>query len=105
MLLPEELKRYGFQRGLKLIEQIWLDYLQDHVLALLYRNYPNLLFRGGTCIWKVYNGERFSEGLDLAREDIPNDLAEYLLEELELMGFSVISDGERETGSVETYSR
>lgn len=100
MLLPEELKRYGFQRGLKLIEQIWLDYLQDHVLALLYRNYPGLIFRGGTCIWKVYDGERFSEDLDLAREDIPSDLAEYLLEELELIGFTVEVDKERETGSM-----
>ncbi|KXB06371.1 hypothetical protein AKJ52_02285 [candidate division MSBL1 archaeon SCGC-AAA382C18] len=100
MLLPEELKRYGFQRKLKLIEQIWLDYLQDHLLALLYRNYHNFLFRGGTCIWKVYDGERFSEDLDLAREDIPSDLAEYLLEELELFGFSVVVDKERETSSM-----
>ncbi|MFW5932778.1 MAG: hypothetical protein ACOCSH_01375, partial [Candidatus Hadarchaeota archaeon] len=59
MLLPKELKRSGFRRGLKLIEQRWLDYLQDHVLALLYRNYADLIFRGGTCIWKVYDGEGF----------------------------------------------
>lgn len=100
MLLPEELKRYGFQRGLKLIEQIWPDYLQDHVLALLYRDYPDLLFRGGTCIWKVYDGERFSEDLDLAREEIPSDLPEYLLRELELLGFSVEVDKEGETSSM-----
>ncbi len=100
MLLPEELKRYGFQRRLKLIEQIWLDYLQDHILALLYRKYPGLIFRGGTCIWKVYGGERFSEDLDLAAEDMPSDIAEYLLGELKLLGFTVDVDKERETESM-----
>ncbi|KXB07957.1 hypothetical protein AKJ56_02085 [candidate division MSBL1 archaeon SCGC-AAA382N08] len=100
MLLPEELKRYGFQRRLKLIEQIWLDYLQDHVLALLYRDPSDLIFRGGTCIWKVYGGERFSEDLDFASEGISSDLAEYLSEELNLLGFTVYVDKKRETESM-----
>ncbi len=100
MLLPEELKRYGFQRGLKLIDQIWLDYLQDHVLTLLYRDSSDLIFRGGTCIWKVYDGERFSEDLDFASEDISSGLAEYLSEELNFLGFTVSVDKERETESM-----
>ncbi len=97
MLVPEELKRYGFQRKLKLIDQIWLDYVQDHLLNLLYREYPDLVFRGGTCLWKVYGGQRFSEDLDLAIEEAPGGLAEYLLKELELLGFTVGVEKERET--------
>lgn len=100
MLVPDELKKYGFQRRLKLIEQIWLDYLQDHLLSLLYRKYPDLVFRGGTCIWKLYDGERFSEDLDLAREDVPSGLPKYLVKELELLGFSASPDRERETESM-----
>lgn len=97
MLVPDELKKYGFQRKLKRIEQIWLDYLQDHLLALLYRKYPDLVFRGGTCIWKLYGGERFSEDLDLAHEKISNDLADYLIKEMRLLGFTVSQDKQRET--------
>jgi len=100
MLLPDELKKYGFQRNLKLREQIWLDYLQDHVLALVYRKNPELVFRGGTCIWKVYKGKRFSEDLDLASKKIPNDLDRYLLKELEFLGFTVTPDKKRETKSM-----
>lgn len=97
MLLPDELKRYGFQRRLKRIEQIWLDYVQDHTLALLYLKYPDLVFRGGTCIWKLHGGERFSEDLDLARREVPDNLPDYLVKEFELLGFTVDLKKERET--------
>ncbi|MEW5936331.1 MAG: nucleotidyl transferase AbiEii/AbiGii toxin family protein [Candidatus Thermoplasmatota archaeon] len=89
MLTSGELKRYAHMRRLKRIDSIWKDYLQDLVLHLLYRHTPSLVFRGGTCLWKVYKGDRFSEDLDLRAENIPEGIAEYLAGELEYLGFSV----------------
>lgn len=42
-----------------------LDYLQDIALLNLYREFGNkLVFKGGTCLYKVYKLMRFSEDLD-----------------------------------------
>ncbi len=38
--------------------------LQDEVVELLYSIDNNLVFHGGTAIWRCYNGNRFSEDLD-----------------------------------------
>jgi hypothetical protein len=41
------------------------DYLQDLVLFSLYSQVgPSFVFKGGTCLFKVYNLNRFSEDLD-----------------------------------------
>lgn len=88
MLTSQELKSYAHLRRIKLIDQAWKDYLQDMMLHLLYKKYPQILFRGGTSIWKVMKGNRFSEDLDLCLETIPKNLDIYLVKELKLLGFT-----------------
>ena len=89
MLTSSEVKRYAHARHITLLDQAWKDYLQDLVLSLLYQKWPNLLFRGGTCIWKVMHGNRFSEDLDLCLETrMPDSLENYLSKELSFYGFS-----------------
>lgn len=86
MLTQEEVKRHAHMRRLKLIDQIWKDYLQDMLLHLLYRKMPKIVFSGGTCIWKVLKGDRFSEDIDAYAFSIPRDIAFYLKNELALLG-------------------
>jgi predicted nucleotidyltransferase component of viral defense system len=44
-----------------------LDYLQDVALINIYREFGNrLVFKGGTCLYKVYKMNRFSEDLDFS---------------------------------------
>jgi len=86
MLTQEEVKRYAHMRRLKLIDQIWKDYLQDILLHLIYRKMPKLTFSGGTCIWKILKGDRFSEDIDAYASSIPKDIADYLKKELALLG-------------------
>jgi len=88
MITSQELKSYAHLRRIKLIDQAWKDYLQDLTLHLLYKKYPQLLFKGDTCIWKVMKGDRFSEDLDLCLDTIPSTLDTYLLKELKLFGFT-----------------
>jgi len=88
MLTSSELKSYAHLRRIKLIDHAWKDYLQDMILHLLYKKYPQILFRGGTCIWKVMKGDRFSEDLDLCLDKIPSTLDTYLTKELKLFGFT-----------------
>ena len=88
MLTQEEVKRYAHARRLKLIDQIWKDYLQDVLLYLLYRKMPKMVFRGGTCIWKVLKGDRFSEDLDCCVTSLPENIMEYLKKEFEMLGIT-----------------
>ncbi len=101
MLTSKELKGYAHQRKLKTLDQAWKDYIQDQVLYLLYSRSPSLVFRGGTSIWKVLKGNRFSEDLDLCKgkEELQN-LEDYLGKELELRGFEVDIKKDRETDNM-----
>lgn len=38
--------------------------LEDTLIDLLYREYPDIVFHGGTAIWRCYSGNRFSRDLD-----------------------------------------
>ncbi len=38
--------------------------LEDILIELLYSKYKTLVFHGGTCIWRCYNGNRFSRDID-----------------------------------------
>jgi predicted nucleotidyltransferase component of viral defense system len=87
MLTTNELKGYAHMRRLRLVDQIWKDYLQDLALHLLYRKAPGLVFRGDTCIWKLYRGDRFSEDLDLCGRSVPGDVGDYVARELGFLGF------------------
>ena len=86
MLTEEEVKRYAHMRRLRLIDQIWKDYLQDIFLHLLYKKIPKMVFSGGTCVWKVLKGDRFSEDIDAYASSIPGDIADYLKKELGFLG-------------------
>ncbi len=86
MLTAEEVKKYAHMRRLKLIDQIWKDYLQDVLLHLLYRKMPKMIFSGGTAIWKTLKGDRFSEDIDIYASSVPNDIVDYLVKEFFLLG-------------------
>ncbi len=44
-----------------------LDYLQDVALLAIFRHFGNdLVFKGGTCLYKAYKLNRFSEDLDFS---------------------------------------
>jgi predicted nucleotidyltransferase component of viral defense system len=88
LLTSSELKSYAHIRRIKLIDHAWKDYLQDLTLLILYKKFPDILFRGGTCIWKVMKGDRFSEDLDLCLDTIPPSIEGYLRKELKLYGFT-----------------
>ena len=100
MLTTGELKRFAHMRRLRLMDQIWKDYLQDLTLHLLYGKDPGLVFRGGTCIWKLYRGDRFSEDLDLCGKTLPGGLGEHLARELGYLGFDCTPRTKR-TGSMD----
>lgn len=68
MIKREELLRIASLKGLPphLAE---LDYLQDITLLGIYREFGNrLIFKGGTCLYKVYKLNRFSEDLEFTAE-------------------------------------
>lgn len=65
--------------SLKSEEQIELARLQDVVVQLLFELDQDLTMHGGTAIWRCYNGNRFSEDVDIYAND---KQVEYLLNEL-----------------------
>ena len=100
MLTSNELKGRAHMRRLRITEQVWKDYIQDVALHLLYRKYPNLVFRGGTCIWKVMNGDRFSEDLDFCHHDKIIKLDEYLIQEFKHLGFTAVVGKKKQTDNL-----
>lgn len=38
---------------------------QDLVIVEIYNNFPDTVIHGGTCIWRCYAGNRFSEDIDV----------------------------------------
>jgi len=65
------------------------DYLQELILFSIYSKISNnLLFKGGTCLYKIYKLDRFSEDLDftLVRRLDFKKLANKIITDLELFG-------------------
>ena len=88
MLRLAELKKYAFKRRLKNLEFIRKDYVQDIILFLIYSQiYPFAVFKGGTAIWKILKGERFSEDIDLEL-DKKIKIGNMLLDGLNNWGFN-----------------
>ena len=77
--------------SLKLKKKIQRDiaYAQDVVMEDLYAFFPTAVLHGGTAIWRCYNGNRFSEDIDVY---IPKDRKkiEELFKSLEKKGFKII---------------
>ena len=66
MISRDELSSVASLKGLapKLAE---LDYLQDIALLIICRHFgKDLIFKGGTCLYKAYKLNRFSEDLDFS---------------------------------------
>jgi len=60
----ELLLEIGKKKGLKNREHIEKDYFQDKLLYWIFKLTNNLVFKGGTALYKLYNMPRFSEDLD-----------------------------------------
>lgn len=41
-----------------------IGFLQDEIVEVVYDVFPEIIFHGGTSIWRCYKGNRFSEDLD-----------------------------------------
>ncbi len=68
MIKKEELLRIASLKGLPL-RFAELDYLQDIAMLGIYQEFGNkLVFKGGTCLYKLYKLNRFSEDLDFTAE-------------------------------------
>lgn len=61
---------------------------QDIVIKILYETFEKAVFHGGTAIWRCYDGNRFSEDVDVY---LPNNRKkiELLFEKFEKAGFSI----------------
>jgi len=61
---------------------------QDIVVKILYETFEKAVFHGGTAIWRCYNGNRFSEDVDVY---IPNDREKinFLFKKFEKAGFRI----------------
>ena len=60
------LKEVGKLKGLSNLGHMGKDYVQEVLLLLIYRNFDFLVFKGGTCLYKFYHLDRFSEDLDFS---------------------------------------
>jgi len=66
LIEKELLLKIAKNKGLKNKEHIEKDYFQDLLLYHLYKKSNNFIFKGGTCLYKLYNLPRFSEDLDFS---------------------------------------
>ncbi|MEK6826160.1 MAG: nucleotidyl transferase AbiEii/AbiGii toxin family protein, partial [Nanoarchaeota archaeon] len=77
--------------NLKLKKRVQRDlaYAQDILIGELYRFFPDAIIHGGTAIWRCYNGNRFSEDIDVY---IPkhNEIINNFFKSLEIRGFSIV---------------
>ncbi len=65
MILPDELKKIAKLKGHKSMGNAEKDYLLDIVLLSISKNTKDeLIFKGGTCLYKFYKLNRFSEDID-----------------------------------------
>lgn len=71
----ELLTNLGHKQGLINKEHIEKSWMQDHLLYYLAKKNDNLIFKGGTALYKLYNLPRFSEDLDFSsKEEINKDI-------------------------------
>lgn len=42
-----------------------LAFAQDLIIGIIYTHFPRAVVHGGTAIWRCYNGNRFSEDIDV----------------------------------------
>ncbi len=66
MINKELLSQASVGKGLINKEYIEKDYFQDLLLYQLYKQTNQLVFKGGTALYKFYQLPRFSEDLDFS---------------------------------------
>ncbi len=66
-----------------------IAYAQDIIVGELYKFFPNAIIHGGTGIWRCYNGNRFSEDVDVYINRDLNKIEEFF-KSLEAKGFKII---------------
>lgn len=72
-----------------------IAYAQDIIIGELYKFLPNAIIHGGTCIWRCYQGNRFSEDVDVyINKDL--DKIEEFFSSLKAKGFKIIKKRIRE---------
>lgn len=57
--------------------------LQDNIIEIVYSIFPDIVFHGGTSIWRCFYGNRFSEDIDLyyyETTDFENKLKQAILD-------------------------
>ena len=64
-------------KQLKKQSQVQIAFLQDEIVDILYSLADDLIFRGGTAIWRCYHGKRFSEDLDFYSLSFTNIMKEF----------------------------
>lgn len=77
--------------NLKLKRRMHKDiaYAQDLIIEDLYNYLPNAVLHGGTAIWRCYNGNRFSEDIDIyIKKD--KEKIENFFKHLEKKGFKIV---------------
>lgn len=66
-----------------------IAYAQDIIIEELYNFLPDAIIHGGTAIWRCYNGNRFSEDVDVYLKKDINKIEEFFIS-LERKGFKII---------------
>lgn len=66
-----------------------LSYAQDLIVEEIYDVFPKAVLHGGTGIWRIYSGKRFSEDLDFYLDKDEAKIKE-LFTSLERKGFRII---------------
>ncbi len=66
MISKEMLLKIAKKKGLTNKEHIEKDYFQDLILFHICKKTNQLVFKGGTCLYKLYGLPRFSEDLDFS---------------------------------------
>ncbi len=66
-----------------------IAYAQDTIVKELYKFFPNAIIHGGTGIWRCYQGNRFSEDVDVYINKDIRKINEFF-KSLEIAGFKII---------------
>ena len=64
-------------------------FAQDMIVAELYKFFPEAIIHGGTAIWRCYQGNRFSDDVDVYIKRDENKIVEFF-KSLEMKGFKLI---------------
>lgn len=60
---------------------------QDLLIIEMYKNFPGSVIHGGTSIWRCYNGNRFSEDIDVYLPTQLKEKMKFFKDRLEKIGF------------------